>query len=469
MLWLCIHLPALPLEALLSATAASADRALAVVGQEGARRRLIQVSSAAAERGLRRGLDVSAALGLVPELELLRRDLQAEHQALEAVGCWAYQLGAPVSLEAAAGNVRVEIRRSLRLFGGWPALRAQIAQAAATLPYTARYGAAPTLTAAALLARADAGLARPPTRRGDIHLQVHNWPLRLLPLPPEVLRVLHGAGLRRIGEVLALPRGALGRRFGTAVPLLLERLLGRAAEAWESFEPPAVYRRRFELPGSAESTEALLFPLRKMLGEFALYLRARDVAVQRFRLRFGGSRGSVATEVEVGLLTPSRDAQRLWLVTRERLEKISLAAPALELHLEADRFEPAAAMQGDLFGGNAEGAQLAELEERLLARLGSAAVRRLQVAADHRPERAWSTRPQTAEVQHPPRPLWLLPQPKPIALPRLLGPPERIESGWWDSPPQARDYHLAESPSGRKQWVYRELGSSQWHLHGWWE
>lgn len=74
---------------------------------------------------------------------------------------------------------------------------------------------------------------------------------------------------------------------------------------------------------------------------------------------------------------------------------------------------------------------------------------------------------------HPPRPPWLLPQPRCVPAPRLLGPPERIESGWWEGRQERRDYHLAEDESGRKLWVYRELrpelAESQWRLHGLWQ
>jgi len=54
-------------------------------------------------------------------------------------------------------------------------------------------------------------------------------------------------------------------------------------------------------------------------------------------------------------------------------------------------------------------------------------------------------------------------------MPRLLGPPERIECGWWEGRQESRDYHLAEDESGRKLWVYREPGDPQWRLHGLWQ
>ncbi len=284
-----------------------------------------------------------------------------------------------------------------------------------------------------------------------------------------MLDTLHGSGLRRIGEVLNLPADALGRRFGPEVPLLLARLLGRAKEAWESFEPPPIYRRGLELHGGAETAEALLFPLRKMLGDFALYLRGRDVAVQRFRLHFRDL-GRNRTRLDLGLLAPTRDPQRLLLVLRERLEKIALKEPVLELFLEAKRFEPASAAQDDLFQTGSDSAESFEtLQERLVARLGGGAVRTLATTPDHRPERAWTSTESPVAGTPPPRPPWLLPQAKSIPPPRLLGPPERIESGWWEGRQERRDYHLAEDESGRKLWVYYKPGDRQWSLHGLWQ
>jgi protein ImuB len=468
MLWLCIHLPALPLEAL----SPPADEPVGVVEVQGTRRLVIATNPAAAQRGVGAGTPVNSALSLVPEIRLLPRDPQAERQALETLACWAYGLGTPVTLSSEGLAVWVEIRRSLRLFGGWPALRRHIAEQAGALPHTKQYGIAPTLSAAALLAHAGAGLQHPLTLRQEIPRTIRQWPLQLLPFEPAVTAVLHGSGLRRIGEVLALPRDSLGRRFGPQVPLALERLLGRAAETWQSFEPPPVYRRRFELPGFAETTEGLLFPLRKMLGDFALYLRARDVAVQRFQLRFRDL-GRRCTRLDIGLLAPTRDPNRLLLVLRERLEKVELAEPVQELQLLARRFEPASAAQNDLFqSGSSSTESFETLQERLVARLGRAAVRQLAVVADHRPERAWSDAADESEARHPPRPVWLLPEPRPIAEPVLLGPPERIECGWWEGRHAVRDYHLAEDAAGRKLWIYRQPegnGTCSWRLHGLWQ
>jgi protein ImuB len=72
---------------------------------------------------------------------------------------------------------------------------------------------------------------------------------------------------------------------------------------------------------------------------------------------------------------------------------------------------------------------------------------------------------------HPPalplhRPVWLLPEPLPLAEQRslpllegrpllLLSGPERIEAGWWDGALAARDYFIAQAVDGSLVWVYR--------------
>jgi protein ImuB len=147
------------------------------------------------------------------------------------------------------------------------------------------------------------------------------------------------------------------------------------------------------------------------------------------------------------------------------------------------------------------------LLERLRARLGDTQVLRLQAVADHRPEQASRSLPALGAAQtatqtatqsikqdkakaahaavialplH--RPAWLLPEPLPLAerdaLPllegrplQLLSGPERIETGWWDGQPAARDYFIAQTEDGSLVWVWRgRLPAAQhevnWFLQG---
>jgi protein ImuB len=48
----------------------------------------------------------------------------------------------------------------------------------------------------------------------------------------------------------------------------------------------------------------------------------------------------------------------------------------------------------------------------------------------------------------------------------LDGAPERIESGWWDGADVRREYHVARNGRGRCGWVFRDLRTGHWYLHG---
>jgi protein ImuB len=127
---------------------------------------------------------------------------------------------------------------------------------------------------------------------------------------------------------------------------------------------------------------------------------------------------------------------------------------------------------------------LQALLDRLRARLGAQAVQGLALRAEHRPEHAWQAvadplagagSPEPASVARS-RPAWLLPAPERLGQvagqPGWQGPllleqgPERIESGWWDGGDVRRDYYRASNPRGAMLWVYRDLRSRGWYLHG---
>ncbi|MGV2479950.1 UNVERIFIED_CONTAM: DNA polymerase Y family protein, partial [Salmonella enterica subsp. enterica serovar Weltevreden] len=146
------------------------------------------------------------------------------------------------------------------------------AQGLQSLGHSAKTGVAPTLEAAAWVALAgDApilDLQQLPARLGRHSLQA-------LPFAAAV-EALAGSGVQRLDALLRLPADGLARRFGVGLPDYLQRLLGRLPDARPRYRPPRSYRRRMEFLGAIESTEGLLFPIRRLLIEFQGHLRARD-------------------------------------------------------------------------------------------------------------------------------------------------------------------------------------------------
>ena len=420
------------------------------------------------------------------------RQPRSERIALERLAVWAQQWSshvgcAPPTEAGDDARLWLEIGASLPLFGGHVRLCEGIRAALAQLGYRGLLAIATTPRAASLLTRS--AQTEPALDAAALRQQLAALPLALLDLPPATLATLHASGLRRIGQLAAIETAALACRFGPEASRYLQQLYGQMADPVTAVPLPLQYRAPCEFDDDVDSAQALLFPLQRLLWEFQGYLRARDRAVQRLQLRLV-HRGHADTQLAVGLAQPGRDAPVLLRLVRERFEALQLPAPVRALHLEADDFVAPAILQTDFFARDAERAQeLQQVLDRLRIRLGADSVHGLQTLADYRPERAGRAQPAAAaagnaaprppSMPQPPaappctadavRPCWLLREPLGIATPgELLAGPERIESGWWDGADVARDYYITRSRAGARQWIYQDLRSGQWFLQGLW-
>jgi len=466
MLWLCLHLPHFAMELRQPAPAGPA----AVIERHGARRVVLACNESARELNVFAGLDVTMALAREPQLQLFDRSRSAELQALKALAGWAMQFSSHVSFDAQRWRLWLEVGASLRYFGNLPALRARVGEGIALLGYTAQLGIAPTPEGAALLAVNDHCIAV--TALPRLRETLAPLPLETLAWDDKIHLALRASGLRRVGEVLELPADSLARRFEPAVCDYLRRLLGEAPDVRTAYRAPGRYRRIFEFAEGVETMEGLLFPLRRLLQEFQGFLRGRDTAVQTLSLDLN-HHDAPDTTLTLHTSAPQRDAQRLFALLREKLERTVLPEAVLGLRLSAQQFVPLGCTQGDLFDPSPRhDAGWFELLDKLRARLGEHCVRHLGLIDDHRPEKAWCVQENAGASTLPPdfpdRPLWIL-EPRPLRqLPQLLGTPERIEAGWWQRADCSRDYYLARTAEGARWWLYRDALTRQWFLQGLW-
>ncbi|CAD5372891.1 UmuC domain-containing protein [Rubrivivax sp. A210] len=494
MLWLALHLPLLSLEAF-GATLAPAARArpAALIAENV----VCAVNAAAAARGLRPGIRRATALALAADLLLAESDTTRDAAALQAVVHAALAFTPMVALQDGQ-TVLLEVQASLRLFGGLAALRQQLLDALAPLGHRVQMAAAPTALGSALLAqwapagRGDLVLGAQATHLPALQALLDAAPVGLLGAGREHQEALQGMGLNTLAELRALPRGGLARRFGEGLLDEFDRACGRKPDPRLALEPTPTFDSRLELHARADNAAQLLHAGALLLARLLAWARARQARVAGFTLRMLHERHRdapvPATELHVALAEPSLDPAHLQLLLRERLARLTLAAPTLELQLHCSRLATGAAPNGELFpsaAGAAEG--LLRLLERLRARLGDDQVLRLVAVADHRPERASCAVPalggghaggpggvQGGAKEGPPapsalplhRPAWLLPTPQPLAEReaqplfegrplQLLSGPERIETGWWDGDLAVRDYFIAQAADGALLWVYR--------------
>jgi len=469
MRWICILLPHLALDGVLRSRADPAAP-LVLVGGPAQRRVLLAANPAARARGLRAGQPLAAA-------QAISRDFVAiDHDPAEAagwhrfLGAWAYGFSSQVSLQY-PGALLVEIGASLSLLGPWPRLEARLRRELTALGFRHRIVAAPQPAAARVLANGHDGLALPSMEA--MRRALAQMPVERAGLPREVATACARMGLVRLGQVLALPRESIARRFPAEVLRHLDAVTGDRVPALESYAPPDRFDARIEFGFEVTVTPALAFPLKRLTADLAAFLASRDGGVQRFVLHLEHA-GAAATEVPVGLLSAERDAAMLLEMARVRLERVPALAPVQALRLVAHELPAFVPAHRELFDERPQQTlPWPQLRERLRARLGDAAVHGLRSRADHRPECAWQPEDEagrTPPAAASPRPGWLLARPLPLreAVAAILAGPERIESGWWDGGDVRRDYYRVATAAGPQAWAWRPAGEDgPLMLHGW--
>lgn len=467
MLWVSVHFPHLAMEL----RQPPQTGPIVVTDGSGARRRVIACNTAAIEAGIIIGMDAPSAMMRESQLRMLDRAKADERRAIFALASWTHQFTSDVCLDVARWLVWLEVGASLRYFNSLTTLYTQLERGIERLGYTTSIGIAPTIEAAAVLTK-HPGLL-PVLNESEIRRALGPLPLAGLEIGTRAIDQLHTTGLRTVADLLGVPSEALARRFGEELPDYLQRLLGERADVRRRHRAPAVYRRRYDFMEGVESVDGLLFPLRRILQEFAGYLRGRDLAVQHLAVTLLHGH-SAQTVLRLVTSAPQRNASHLFALLREKLERTALAGPALALQLSASEFVEPQVMQGDFFDDpHRENANWSALLDKLRARLGPDAVRRLGLRDDHRPENAWCVLAEengtTVSQYLPDRPLWFLDEPQQINdLPQLLGAPERIEAGWWAGQDCSRDYYLARTEEGAHWWLFRDAGTNRWYLQGLW-
>ena len=485
-----------------------------------AQHRLVAVNAMARDCGLRPGQKRATALALAPHARLGEADPARDAAALEAV---VHVLMAFTPAVSVARNhvVLAEVQASQRYFGGLPRLLDRLRAALAPLGHLVRVACAPTPQAAAWLAawRDDAqAAAAPPRTKADWRACIGTVPVALMAAAAPHRAALEALGLDTVADLWKQPRAGLTRRFGGELLADIDRALGDLADPRESLQPAAVFDSRLELFMRADDSAALLVGAAVLLNRRTAWAAARHGRIAGFQLRLHHEThrkmledpSARTTTLEIGLGEPVTDTAHLQSLLRERLQRLPLAASVIELSLHCNAIVAGAPPNAELFpSASSVGEGWQRLLERFEARLGPHNIQRVQAVADHRPERATAVLPgkgtraavpgsplslaassaqdgtSSGDPAHWPRlrrPVWLLASPQPLrdegGTPLLGGRPlwlvagpERIEAGWWDDAPAARDYFIAQADDGALLWVYRfrhapKETESGWYLHG---
>src|SRR5829696_783587 len=333
---------------------------------------LIGAVTAAAEHvGVQPGMRLGEALATCPGLVLVEQDPATVEREWEGVLRRLEDSGFAVEPEE-PGRVTFETKGVERLYGGLEAALER-ALAAVGTAWDPRAGAARRRFAAL----AAASVARPGqalvVADGTEERFLAPLPLSLLPLPPQRYAELEGLGVRRLGELAALPSGAVEERLGPD-----------GQRAWALAHGGENGRVRGRRP-EAELAEALEFPeavgneltLRRAFAALLDRLLARPERAGRplrkaalsARLVGGGSWRRTVT-----FRDPTAERPRLRAALGPKL--LEIPAPVLELRLEAVELSESVGRQLELVKpvGDDVNARLSDGLRQVRASTGSGSV-----------------------------------------------------------------------------------------------
>ena len=305
----------------------------------------------------------------------------------QALACHA--LGYTPRVTLAPDAVLMEVSGSLRLWGGLARLladlRARVLADGAVEP--AWLQAAPGQTALQALARLRLDL---PWRESS-RVAVGHLPLAALSAAQPHLAVLERLGCRQWQDLRRLPRAGVARRFGQALLDALDQAYGEQAQSHDWWQLPEVFEDQLHWPDGVEHAEGLLFAARRLLQRLHAWLLARSLGLLALQLRWHmeARRSSVAFEtLPLRLSAPTQDMGHVLRLLAEHFSQLRLSAPVQTVALRSLQTAPLRMDSADLLpDAQRQGDSLAQMLERLDARLGRAQVQRWQLADRHVPER----------------------------------------------------------------------------------
>ncbi len=499
----CLAVPLFPLAARLRSEPELAGVEVVVCDGNGSAARVVAASRAARQRGVRAGMTLAQARGVLPDLLARGRDPVAESSAHEAL-LEAAATASPRVEDAAPDLAFADVAGMEQLFPGPDGeqhLGDAIQRAAEALHLPLRVGIAGTK----LAAQVAAGLSGTPAVVPEDGERTFLAPLPLdaLSLEPRLVDTLRRWGVATVGALAALPADEVASRLGRDGADAHRAARGLDPRPLVPCQPSPTLSEGMELEWPVVTVEPLLHAVRAALERLDARLARHDLACTLLELELGLEPEGHDRRA-IRLPAPVRDVGALVDLVRLEVEarppRAPVAAFACVVHPDRRRLG-----QLTLFGPAELSPQaLATTLARLAARLGPDRVGSPRTIDGHRPERfavaAFAPPPPPTErrppragrgllavrVLRPPVPLEVITEPlaaadteRPVsvasaggATPRIQGlvrvasGPWQLEEGWWSEAPVTRDYWDVELSGGGLWRVFRDRASEEWFADG---
>jgi protein ImuB len=491
-LWLALRAPHLPLEA----CGHSYNSGTPVIISY--KRRVHSLNALALAAGISRNMALSTAQSLAAAITV-ERDPEQEQQALQQAANICYRFTPYIEFYD-EHSLLLEISRSLTLFRGVERLTQDLFRDLQSLPYRFHLGLAHTGKGAWLLS-----WQHHPISDQDNHTvfrqRLEQVPVDQLMEFPSVVTALRKSGFKTLGDLTkqmshggSKSSAAIAKRFGTAFAHYLDEIFGSDSQVAqgqlfsrppEMFTPDDQFQEHLQFDYPIITVEQLREPMQQLLEQLVEQLKKKQRQCHSIQWRLY----DIHQNREDMTISTERIHSQWQLpldLTMIHLERTALPFEVDSLELVCSNTTPLETGNHPLLGRQINHTFHADSERlfaRLTARLGEDALSKLSYYDDIFPENCQQQIAilQACDMQLPaqhlnaPRPSWLFDPPQAIQQRHeqlywhgqlhILQGPERLQSHWWVKP-SARDYFIAQRSDYLRCWIYQDLKSRRWYVHG---
>ena len=342
----------------------------------------------------------------------------------------------------------------------------------------------------------------------------------LQPLPIAAARIPHAdiqtlsqLGILTLKQLFGLPTEDLPSRLSAKAILRLHQISGIDDEFITAIPEPNPVAAMWTSEFPATNRDEVRQVVAHLIEEIAEQLQRRSVGAVRISCLLKRESGDSLSLIG-DVVKPLQSGAELFEILNIRLDALKIDQPVMSAHMTATVASLPVARQKDLFNAVEHinpAEELAVVLNRLTNRLGKAAVLTATPQNDPVPENSIQLRPivdegtasnssrvteqriqnlvtpdnttadKAASVN---RPLCLLSKPHLIASgssspltsnftwngqthsTAASQGPDRIQTQWWHDTAIHRDYYRVTTNHGSEFWIFQELNSSQWFLHG---
>jgi protein ImuB len=200
-----------------------------------------------------------------------------------------------------------------------------------------------------------------------------------------MLDILHRWGIETLGQFAALEKEAVAARLGPIGIELWERASGTTTRLLKLVPVRESFEEGFEFENEIETSEPLLFMLRRFLQQFSVRLGALHLVASELQLEITFSdKGSYSHRFKIP--EPTNNVEILFRMLHTHLENFTSESPIIAVALKAETTKPSFEQFHLFETALRDPARLTETLARLSGLLGSERVGTPVLEETHRPD-----------------------------------------------------------------------------------